>query len=59
MLEDVVSYLSVESKEKVKWMNPKHPIFENIIDMRTRMLDAVIIGCDACSGGVKGIDLKK
>jgi len=46
-LEDAVSCLSDESKEKVKWIHPKHPIFEGITDMRTRILIAVIIGCDA------------
>ena len=58
-LEDAVSCLSDESKKKVKWTHPKHPIFEGITDMRTRILIAVIIGCDVCPGGVNGIGPSK
>lgn len=58
-LEDAVSCLSDESKKKVKWTCPKHPIFEGITDMKTRILIAVIIGCDVCPGGVGGIGPQK
>jgi len=58
-LEDAVSCLSDESKKKVKWTHPENPIFEGITDMRTRILIAVIVGCDVCPGGVNGIGPSK
>ena len=58
-LDDAISCLSDLSKKKVKWSCPEYPIFEGIVDMKTRILIAVIIGCDVCPGGVKGIGPQK
>ena len=49
--------MTKESQSKIDWTIPKHPIFEEIIDTRIRALIVVIIGCDVCPGGVKGIGL--
>ena len=53
-LRAAVECLPPESKSKVKWEMPIHPIFEGVCDIRTRCLLGVIIGCDVSPGGVEG-----
>jgi hypothetical protein len=37
---------------------PKYPIYSGVADPMVRMLLALIVGCDACPGGVEGMGPK-
>jgi hypothetical protein len=52
-----MSYLSVESRDRITFVPAKYPLFENVTDRKLRALMCLFLGCDVY-GGMNGVGAK-
>ena len=58
-MDGAISFLVPESQSRVQTLEATSPMYEGVKSMKLRALISVILGGDACPGGVKDIGTKK
>ena len=57
-LKNAMEYLSEDAEKRITYTPAKHPIFENVSDMKVRAVMVLFLGCDVYVKGLLGAGAK-
>jgi hypothetical protein len=57
-LKNAMEYLSEDAEKRITYTPAKHPIFQNVLDMKLRAYMVLFLGCDVYVKVLHGVGAK-